>query len=123
MSFGDITSIINDIGYEITIERATESGDDDYSGKSVSWSEHVKVQGVIQTARSAFNGRQQIAESLRTKSTHVMYCMNADITDEDRVLYRGIYYKIQFPDEPDLQQQFLTIYLDKDSTYGSESSQ
>jgi SPP1 family predicted phage head-tail adaptor len=92
----------------ITIERYTE-GTDELGNPTKSWVHHLDTVGLI----DAQTGNEQLAANAPTVSaTHILFCPVIDITEKDRVKYRGKTYNVKFVDDPMNYGRHLEVLLE-----------
>ena len=121
MVIGDISCILNEIGYNSIIERKTTTTYDPLAGNIVSWSTHLTILCAVEN----LSGNEIVkAEKLGVQATHRLYVNGIpDIKEQDRVLYQGVYYRITYVDNPMNVNDFLEIYLISDDNYVADSGE
>lgn len=92
----------------IVVQRYTESTND--LGDSVkTWANHLTISGRI----DALSGDEQIvAGAPSVVATHMLFCRPVDISEKDRIVYKGQEYEVKFVDNPMNYGRFLQISLE-----------
>ena len=81
--------------HSCTVQRCTSTTVDGYGRPVNTWSNHLPNQACrVGTAkgRTVWNGMQMVL------ADYIFYFPNIDITEQDRILYEGKYYRIVFVD-------------------------
>lgn len=117
--FGDIQSMLDEIGVPLTTERETRAYNG-YLGDTVTWSTNLTLTGSIQN----LSGNEIIqAQKLGVSATHRLYVNgNPDILVNDRIKYNGIYYKITYVDNVVNVSAHTKIFLEQSDNYTNESN-
>jgi len=116
--FGNIDTIINQIGYSVVIQRETRTAGG-FAGDTVTWATHLTIRASIQN----LSGKEQIqAEKLGIKASFSMYCKVLDITEKDRVYFNSKYYQITYVDNVSFVNGYMKLFLERSDNYGNTSN-
>lgn len=92
----------------IIVERYIE-GTDELGNAIKTWQPHLAIDGLI----DALSGDEQSrADAPAVTATHMLFCPVVDITEKDRVKYRGKVYNVKFVDNPMNYDRFLQVSLE-----------
>ncbi len=92
----------------IVIERYVET-EDELGNPVKQWETHMEISGLI----DALDGDEQLsADKVTLVATHMLFCPVVDITEKDRVKYRGQTYDVKFVDNPMNYDRFLQVGLE-----------
>lgn len=93
----------------IVVERYVEIDDGGYAGPRKEWRKHLETRGVI----DALAGLEDTeGQRVKANSTHMLFCPVIDITEQDRVKYRGRTYNVTFVDDPMNLGEFLQVEME-----------
>lgn len=92
----------------IEVKRYTESVDE-LGNPTKTWADHLTISGRI----DAISGDEQIvAGAPSVVATHMLFCRPVDISEKDRIVYKGQEYEVKFVDNPMNYGRFLQISLE-----------
>ncbi len=106
------------IKHPVKIQRLTIK-DNGMGGVTEEWNDHLTIMGIV----DYISGQETlIGGQYADRATHILICdAGLDITNKDRVLYRGGTYHILHVDNPfDRHGEILLEYVEPDQEAGED---